>query len=231
MVFVVQCWSGFGLILAIGLNGFNLRVQFLIGLQCILVCHRGQSSHLYYLLFFVDLSFCVQSNLRQYADDTVLYRVIRSRDDELALQNDLQHIGTWCELNHMMLNSKKCKLMTITRSRNPPKPIYNINGSQILQNVDNYRYLGLIISRDLSWKQHINGIASKATRLNGFLGRVIKSRNTKILTTLYCSISRPLLEYAAPVWCPALSTQQDTFGKSSEALYSFLSRFTYKGFV
>ena len=107
----------------------------------------------------------------------------------------------------MMLNSKKCKLMTVTRSRNPPKPIYNI-GSQILQNVDNYRYLGLIISRDLSWKQHINGIASKATRLNGFLGRVIKSRNTKILTTLYCSISRPL-EYAAPVWCPALSTQQD----------------------
>ena len=109
----------------------------------------------------------------------------------------------------MMLNSKKCKLMTVTRSRNPPKPIYNI-GSQILQNVDNYRYLGLIISRDLSWKQHINGIASKATRLNGFLGRVIKSRNTKILTILYCSISRPLLEYAAPVWCPALSTQQDT---------------------
>ena len=39
--------------------------------------------------------------------------------------------------------------------------IYNI-GSQILQNVDNYRYLGLIISRDLSWKQHINGIAYSA---------------------------------------------------------------------
>ena len=143
----------------------------------VLLMHSGvpQGSELAPLLFnifVVDLPFCVQSNLRQYADDTVLYRVIRSRDDELALQNDLQHIGTWCEFNHMMLNSKKCKLMTVTRSRNPPKPIYNI-GSQILQNVDNYRYLGLIIWRDLSWKQHINGIASKATRLNGFLGRVI----------------------------------------------------------
>lgn len=61
-------------------------------------------------IFVFDLPFCVQSNLRQYAGD----RVIRSQDDELTLQNDLQHIGTWCEINHMLLNSDKRKLTTIT---------------------------------------------------------------------------------------------------------------------
>ena len=38
----------------------------------------------------------------------------------------------------------------------------------------------------------------------------MKSRNPEILTSFYCSIVRPKLEYAVPVWCAALSTQQDT---------------------
>ena len=45
-------------------------------------------------IFAFDLPFCIQSNLRQYADDTVLYRVIKNQDDEVALQDDLQHINT-----------------------------------------------------------------------------------------------------------------------------------------
>ena len=83
-------------------------------------------------------------------------------------------------------------------SRNPAKPLG-----------DNYKYLGVIISRDLSWKTHINTVTSKATRLNGFIGRVVKTRDPKILISLYRSISRPILEYAAPVWCPVLTTQQE----------------------
>ena len=96
-------------------------------------------------IFALDLPFCVQSNLRQYADDTVSYRVIKTQDDEVALQNDLQHIHTWCNLNCMALNPNKCKLMTVTRSRNPAKSLYNI-GDYTLENFDNYKS---IISRDL----------------------------------------------------------------------------------
>ena len=163
-------------------------------------------------IFAFDLPFCVQSNLSQYVDDTVLYRVIKTPDDEVTLQNDLQHINTWCNLNCMALNPNKCKLMTVTRSRNPAKPLYNI-GDYTLENVDNYKYLGVIISRDLSWKTHISNVTSKATRLNGFIGRVVKTRDPKILISLYRSISRPILEYASPVWCPVLTTQQEMLEK------------------
>ena len=87
------------------LSNRSQRVQFRGPVSDWAAVHSGvpQGSVLAPLLFNIfvfDIPFCVQSNLRQYADDTVLYRVIRSRDDELALQNDLQHIGTWCELNH-----------------------------------------------------------------------------------------------------------------------------------
>ena len=74
------------------LSNMSQRVQFRGSVSDWAAVHSGvpQGSVLAPLLFNIfvfDLAFCVQSNLRQYADDTVLYRVIRSRDDELALQN------------------------------------------------------------------------------------------------------------------------------------------------
>ena len=142
-------------------------------------------------IFAFDLPFCVQSSLRQYADDTVLFRAIRHDTDLVVLQSDLHNIVTWCNLNRMSLNVKKCKLMTITRSKSPPRPLYTI-GSDTLEIVNNYKYLGVTITRysDLSWKQHIrvNNIVSKTTTLFGFIRRIIKCRDPGTIVKLYCSL-------------------------------------------
>ena len=111
-------------------------------------------------IFAFDLPFCVQSSLRQYADDTVLFRAVIHDTDCVVLQSDLHNIVTWCNLNRMSLNVNKCKLMTITRSKSPPRPLYTI-GSDTLEIFNNYKYLGVTITSDLSWKQHINNIVSK----------------------------------------------------------------------
>ena len=219
------------------LTNRSQRVQFmgssseiLTGLQFILVCHRDLFLDLHFLTFLLLIYHSVQSNLRQYADDTVLYRVIKTPDDEVTLQNDLQHINTWCNLNCMALNPNKCKLMTVTRSRNPAKPLYNI-GDYTLENVANYKYLGVIISKDLSWKTHISNVTSKATRLNGFIGRVVKTRDPKILISLYRSISRPILEYASPVWCrPCPYYPARNAWEGTKTLHTFLFRPAEKGF-
>ena len=113
------------------LTNRSQRVQFMGSYSDWAAVHSGvpQGSVLGPLLFNIfafDLPFCVQSNLRQYADDTVLYRTIKHQDDQLALQNDLQHLHNWCNLNYMELNSGKCKVMAVTRSRNPPSPVYTI---------------------------------------------------------------------------------------------------------
>ena len=109
----------------------------------------------------------------------------------------------------MSLNVKKCKLMTITRSKSPPRPLYTI-GSDTLEIVNNYKCLGVTITSDLSWKQHINNIVSKTTKLFGFIRRIVKCRDPGTIVKLYCSLCRPILEYASTVWCPCLITQQDT---------------------
>ena len=108
----------------------------------------------------------------------------------------------------MSLNVKKFKLMTITCSKSP-RPLYTIE-SDTLEIVNNYKYLGVTITSDLSWKQHINNIVSKTTKLFGFIRRIVKCRDPGTIVKLYCSLCRPILECASTVWCPCLITQQDT---------------------
>ena len=69
------------------------------------------------------------------------------------------------------------------------------------------KYLGITISDDLDWGQHISEISSKATKTLGFLRRnlAFAPRHTKEVA--YKTLVRPKLEYAAPIWHPYHETQ------------------------
>ena len=100
-------------------------------------------------LFTSELPNYVKSSLPQYADDTVLYIIIRSTNDTVILQNDLDIINKWCTDNQMQLNSNKCKIMHVTRSRSQIPTTYLLQGSHPLKVVDSYKYLGVIFSKRL----------------------------------------------------------------------------------
>ena len=69
------------------------------------------------------------------------------------------------------------------------------------------KYLGIIIDSHLTWKDHINETSSKANSAKAFLKRNIYQCSTTIKSNCYKSFIRPILEYAAPVWCPFQQTQ------------------------
>ena len=76
---------------------------------------------------------------------------------------------------------------------------------QPMDRVSTYRYLGVIISEDLSWSPHIEKIISKARRLVGMLYRnFYQWSSPDSLLKLYLSLIRPHLEYAVQVWNPYL---------------------------
>ena len=153
--------------------------------------------------FTSDLPSHVKSSLPQYADDTVLYRTIRCEGDSYILQNDLNAISRWCSDNQMKLNSTKCKVMHVTRSKKLILTTYYLpDSNQPLDVVPSYKYLGVILSKDLTWTKHVNFVRAKCSRLAGFIRRTVKSKDAKVLRKLYCSLCRPILEYAAPVWLP-----------------------------
>ena len=78
-------------------------------------------------------------------------------------------------------------------------------GSHCLPYVDKIEDLGFIVTRNLSWNEHINFKLLKSSRVFQFLKRnnphVISVNRKKILLK---SLLLPILLYGAPVWCPSV---------------------------
>ena len=113
------------------------------------------------------------SSIALYADERKMYRVINTQEDLSSFQSDIDKISVWCKMNKMTINTKKCKIMRITRKKSPLTRVYNIEG-QPLVCVNVYKDLGLFTASDLSWNQHVDGITAKANRVLGLVKRTCR---------------------------------------------------------
>ena len=64
----------------------------------------------------------------------------------------------------MKFNPSKCNIMSIARSRSPFTYLYSLCG-QVLSSVPEARYLGIMVTDELSWSSHVQSIYSKANFL------------------------------------------------------------------
>ena len=172
-------------------------------------------------LFVLDLPNFVSSSLPQYADDTLLYRPIQEEDDINTVQNDLDSIVNWCNINKMSLNPDKCKVMRLSRrvGVNRSTPQYTLLNKP-LGVVHSYKYLGIIISSNLKWGDHVKSVTPRTSRLLGFIRRLVRCNDPDILVKLYTTLCRPILEYGIPAWLP----HQSGHLKSLEKVQGRLAR-------
>ena len=101
----------------------------------------------------------------------------------------------------MEFNLSKCQVLHISRARQPIHSQYALHG-EILESVDCARYLGISISKDLSWNTPISQITSKANRTLGFVKRNVRTKNQSVKEIAYKTLVRPQVEYASTVWSP-----------------------------
>ena len=74
-----------------------------------------------------------------------------------------------------------------------------------LERVSSYKYLGTVISFDLSWSDHITGIGSKVRKQIRLLYcQFYKHAHQDTLRVLYVALIHPHLKYGIPVWDPHL---------------------------
>ena len=158
---------------------------------------------LLFLLYINDITECISSTVKLYADDTKIYREISDPiTDCQVLQDDLNNLSEWARKWQLRFNADKCESMRITHSRDRSKTNYFLE--KPLKNVDNFKDLGVTITRDLSWGNHISITVNKANKVLGSIKRSVGTANTNVFSMLYKSLVRPILEYAVPVWCPYL---------------------------
>ena len=103
------------------------------------------------MIFINDLPDVVSptSLVAFYADDFKTSRVIQHPCDHKSLQDDLNSLVSWSRLNHMSFNTKKCKLMRITKNHSPIFAPLQLGGTT-LEVTAEFSDLGLLTNHKLS---------------------------------------------------------------------------------
>ena len=131
-----------------------------------------------FLIFINELPDNIRSSVRLFADDCVLYRNIHSLQDCLTLHEDLTSLGQWEADWQMKFNVAK------------------------FENVQSAKHLGITITDNMDWGQHVSEISSKASKTLGFPRRNLAFAPRSTKEVAYKTLVRPKLEYAAPIWSP-----------------------------
>ena len=72
--------------------------------------------------------------------------------------------------------------------------------NQLVESVPNHKHLGLVISSDLTWDEHLKGIMSRGSQRIGLLKQMSRYLPPSTTAKLYLYYVRPCFEYASPIW-------------------------------
>jgi hypothetical protein len=158
---------------------------------------------LLFLTFINDMpSWTKNSYTKLFADDTLLFRTIKTKNDAKLLQNDLSALEQWESLWQMEFNPSKSTVIRINPSKSKClETVYTLHGESLATS-DASKYLGVTIKSDLGWDTHIEGLVGKANRNLGFLRRNFRTCTRAVKAETYTTMVRSSLEYAAAVWDP-----------------------------
>ena len=102
-----------------------------------------------------------------YADDILLFKPVNSAADVAHLQQDVNLILSWMDTHGLTPNHSKTQLLPITRTKRPLS--INISmGSHPIPPCKSVKYLGVNISSNLTWSEHIKSTCKEGQAMAGF---------------------------------------------------------------
>ncbi len=158
---------------------------------------------LLFLIYVNDLpKATTSSSVALYADDTKCFHGIKTSDDVIDLQRDLDKICEWCDVWRMDLNQSKCSHLRITRNVKSTETSYHLMDTPV-NNVPAQKDLGILITPDLKWNLHDSKMSAKANKLLGFVKRSCHDiHDPRVRAALYNNLVKSQLAYSSQVWAP-----------------------------
>jgi hypothetical protein len=152
-----------------------------------------------------------QVPLLMYADDIIL---LARSEAELTHMNSV--VSAFAQRNRFQFNGSKSAVMvfnvTAVEKARCKAGHWELFGETVLVK-DTYVYLGTVVPEDdASWKDHVDAAIAKAQRRSAdllWVCRGDKGIRSRTAVTLWQSLVRPLLEYAAELWGGAISKDQE----------------------
>ena len=156
-----------------------------------------------FLIFINDLPEVLEVCVKLFADDTKVYKTITCQHDRLPVQRSVTNATTWAIGWDMEFNNTKCHHLHIGKHDNDlTYTIVNQEKECIISKVDSEKDLGVIIDKNLNFREHITSKINIANRNVGIIFRTFTYLDPEMFRNLYKSLVRPHLEYGAVIWFP-----------------------------
>ena len=151
------------------------------------------------MIFINDLLENISSLGKLFADDAKIYRQIKSREDARILQEDLIKLQEWSRKWLLQFNEDKCKVMHFGKKN--PKNQYQLNDKTLEETVLE-KDLGVYVTPNMKSESHVAKIAAKANSMVGWIKRTFSYMDEDMFKTIYPTLVRSHMEYAAQAWSP-----------------------------
>nr|CAH7735187.1 unnamed protein product [Callosobruchus chinensis] len=164
-----------------------------------------------FLLHINDLLSSTTNPIHSFADDSTLHAGIMSNRPisvaELerrrlattaSLSKDLEAITAWGLRNMVEFNASKTQYCALSNKRSPSEHSVLMN-NQALPRSHSFKLLGVSITENMIWHEHVSSIATAAMKKLGYLFRARKYFSPSNLLTLYKAQIRPSLEYCSHI--------------------------------
>ena len=156
---------------------------------------------LLFILFIYDLQNATNLFIKLFADDTFLCAENSNFDLlEREVNFELEKVYEWLSANKLTLNISKSKCMLVTNKKDITRnPSISINGT-LLGSCEKYKYLGVVIDKNLTWKHQIEHVCKKISKACGAIAKLRHCMTTKLLVEVYHSLIHSYLRYGIMVW-------------------------------
>ena len=169
---------------------------------------------LLFLIYINDLPSAVRFLVNLYADDTSFQLSSNSIKELEKLANlFLKDAAAWFIQNSLTLHPLKTKFLVFGRAKKLEKTLQlYLDGHRLEQIGEDYtcksvKFLGVLLDDGLTWREHINLVASKLRKVLFTLIAVKSILPTKTKLQLYNALFKPHIDYCLVIWGNALDTK------------------------
>ena len=153
-----------------------------------------------YTAELVDIAAEMGVNLHMYADDTQLYVHCKpsvTSDAVAKLEQCVDAVDKWMAASRLKMNSDKSEIIWVgtrhTVSEHPRPPIRI--GNDTISSIDKVRLLGVLISADLTFDQHVTAVSGQCFHQLRQLRSVRQSLDAASITTLIHAFVSSRVDY------------------------------------
>ena len=170
-----------------------------------------------------------------FAEDTNLFLSGKNVDDIFSNMNcELNKISLWFKANKLLLNLTEHKIFSISSSLKKrflrePLPFLKMDNI-VIERENVTKFVGVLIDKNLSWKQHINNVSTKISKSIGILYRSRGIVKQALLKHLYFSFIHCHLNYANIAWASTYISKLEGIychQKHAARIIDFKDRFTH----